>query len=347
MFEKIVVVIRKTRLEDLISRFNTRAQARFYIEHSGGDFEEFEKEDAEYHRSLDALRRELDFGLKMQVLDREFLPNYVFAPTDLVVAVGQDGLVANTAKYVGSLPLLGINPDPSRYDGILVPIRVDEARRSAEWALEGKAEIKNVTLAEAVLNDQQRLLAFNDLFIGARSHVSARYRLELMGKSENQSSSGLIVSTGAGSTGWLSSVFNMVSSVSRFSGGESTPSLRLPWDSPDLLFVVREPFISRHSSAEIVAGYLHERQALVLESRMATEGIIFSDGVESDYLAFNAGSIATIRAARETARLVMPAPAAASDTRAQYLSLMRGLLSSIAARKSPPVERADSLEAGA
>lgn len=307
MFEKIVVVTRKTRLEELIARFNTRPQAKFYIEHAGGDFGEFEREDTDYRRSLDVLRRELDFGLKMQMLDREFLPNFVFAPTDLVVAVGQDGLVANTAKYAGPQPLLGVNPDPVRYDGILVPIRVADARRTADAALTGSAAIKNVTLAEAVLNDQQRLLAFNDLFIGARTHVSARYRLELQGKSESQSSSGLIVSTGAGSTGWLSSVFNMVSSVSRFTGGERTPALKLDWDSPDLMFVVREPFISKHSSAEIVVGLLHAGQELVLESHMPLEGTIFSDGIETDYLAFNAGSIATIRAARETARLVLPA----------------------------------------
>ena len=63
--------------------------------------------------------------------------------------------------------------------------------------------------------DGQRLLAFNDLFIGARTHVSARYRVEYAGKQEQQSSSGLLVSTGAGSTGWLSSVMNMPSAVAK------------------------------------------------------------------------------------------------------------------------------------
>jgi hypothetical protein len=170
--------------------------------------------------------------------------------------------------------------------------------------LEGGPAISKVTLAEAVLNDGQRLLAFNDLFIGARTHVSARYRLEFEGRAENQSSSGMIVSTGAGSTGWLSSVFNMVSSVSLFTGGNATQGVKLSWDSPELMFVVREPFVSKHSSAGIVAGLLHPGQELVLESRMPSEGTIFSDGVEADYLAFNAGSIARIRASERTASLV-------------------------------------------
>lgn len=306
MYEKIVVVTRKTRLKELIARFNTRAQAKFYIEHSGGDFQDYDSEDNTYNRSLDALRKSLDFGLKVQIIDREFLPSFLFSATDIVVAVGQDGLIANAAKYVGSQPLLGVNPDPLRYDGILVPIQVEQTRQCLEAVLEERASIKKVTMAEAVLNDGQRLLAFNDLFIGAMSHVSARYKIEFEGRSEGHSSSGLIVSTGAGSTGWLSSVFNMVSSVSQFVGGRRTKSLKLDWDSPVLVFVVREPFVSKHSSANIVAGVLPAKQELILESRMPVNGTIFSDGVEADYLAFNSGAIARIRVSEKCARLVLP-----------------------------------------
>lgn len=35
-----------------------------------------------------------------------------------------------------------------------------------------------------------------------------------------------------------------------------------------------------------------------------TSGVIFSDGIESDFLNFNSGSIATIGIAKEKARLV-------------------------------------------
>jgi NAD kinase len=125
MYEKIVVVKRKTRLEELIERFSTREQAKFYINHSGGNFEEYVKEHDAFTRSFDILRRMVDLGLKLHVIDREFLPTFMFNPTDVIVVFGQDGLVANAAKYVGEQPILGVNPDPSRYDGILVPILVD------------------------------------------------------------------------------------------------------------------------------------------------------------------------------------------------------------------------------
>src|SRR5207247_8614711 len=122
--------------------------------------------------------------------------------------------------------------------------------------LEGRARLRKVTLAEAALDDGQRLLGFNDLFIGARTHVSARYRIAFGGASEPHSSSGVLVSTGAGSTGWLSSVFAMAGAVSRFSGGQAGRAGRLAWEDPRLVFVVREPYVRRHSRAGAVAGLI-------------------------------------------------------------------------------------------
>ncbi len=304
MYEKIVLVSRKTRLEDLVARFNSKSQAKFYLEHAGGDFDDYEREDSAYRASLDHVRRGLELGLKMQVMDRSFVPTYQFDGRDLVVAVGQDGLVANTAKYVGEQPLVGVNPDPERFDGVLLPFRPDQARTAVAGVLEGKARLRSVTLAEAVLNDGQRLLAFNDLFIGARSHVSARYRIAWGGKEEPHSSSGIIVSTGAGSTGWLSSVFHMAAGVAAFTGGKAGKGMTLAWEDPRLVFVVREPFVSRHSQAGIVMGLVEGGQEIVLESRMPSGGVIFSDGVEADFVEFSSGAIVRVRAAGKKARLV-------------------------------------------
>lgn len=305
MYEKIVVVTRKTRLTELIERFNSRGQAKFYIEHSGGDFNEYVQEDDNYRRSVEVVRRELEVGLKLQVIDRSFIPTFMFTEKDLVVAVGQDGLVANMGKYVGGQPIVAINPDPERFDGILLPFMPVQARLAVTAVIEQKAKYCAVTLAEVVLNDGQRLLAFNDLFIGAQTHISARYKLKIDARTEAQSSSGVLVSTGAGSTGWLSSVFNMASAVAAMTGGECKRGIKIGWDERKLVYVVREPFVSRHSQASLVAGILAEKQPLVLESLMPSAGVIFSDGVEADFIAFNAGAIATIQTASQQAQLVI------------------------------------------
>jgi hypothetical protein len=304
-YEKLVVVTRRTRLEDLIDRFNTRGQAKFYIEHAGGDFDDYEREHDTYQRALERLRRDLDFGLPRQLMDRSLVPTYTFGGHDLVVTLGQDGLVANVAKYAGEQPIVGVNPDPERFDGVLLPFLPEEAKRAVGRVLGGKAVTRAVTLAAMQLDDGQRLLAFNDLFIGTRTHTSARYRISLGGRTEAQSSSGVLVSTGAGSTGWMSSVFNMAAGVTAFAGGQSGRPIQFTWEDRRLLFAVREPFISRHSAATIVAGLIEQGQEVVLESLMPSGGVIFSDGIESDYLEFNAGATGRARIAPQRAMLVV------------------------------------------
>ncbi|MBY0504063.1 MAG: hypothetical protein K2X03_09135 [Bryobacteraceae bacterium] len=305
MYEKIVLVTRKTRLDELVERFNTRAQAKFYIEHGGGDFSAYVLEYETYQDSLETVRRNIEIGLKIQVMDRSMVPTYLFSKQDLIVTLGQDGLVANTAKYVAGQPIVAVNPDPERFDGILLPFSPAHLGKTLERVLNGKETIGTITMAQALLKDGQRLVAFNDLFIGTKNHVSARYRVGFEDKRENQSSSGIIVSTGAGSTGWLSSIFNETAGILSFLGGPAIVPLRMAWDEQRLLFVVREPFISRHSEAGIVAGSILPKAPLTVESQMPSGGVIFSDGVEADHLDFNSGAIAGIGIAPERANLVV------------------------------------------
>lgn len=304
-YEKIVVVTRKTRLDELIERFNTLNQAKFYIEHSGGNFKEYQDEHNAYYRSLDHVHRSIDIGLKFQFMDRYLLSTATITNKDVVVSVGQDGLAANTAKYIGSQPLIAINPDPSRIDGILCKITIENWHNVLLRTLNNKSKIKKVTLAKISLNDTQSLIAFNDFFIGVKSHVSSRYTIEFGDMKERQSSSGIIVSTGAGSTGWLSSVFNMGAAISKFGDGHIENKLKFAWDEKRLIFIVREPFLSRYSSIKLTAGLIDEKSSLKIESHNAINGVIFSDGLENDFLEFNAGSMATVSVADQRAHLVL------------------------------------------
>ncbi|MGD2056501.1 MAG: hypothetical protein PVJ15_06810 [Gammaproteobacteria bacterium] len=306
-FENVVIVRRRTELEELVHRFNTVAQARFYLEHAGQDFAPIEARHARYQAVLDGIRTAIPRGLKQQVIEREQLAQFSFYPADLVVTVGPDGLVVNTAKYLVEQPIVAVNPDPESIDGVLLPVTAERFRPVLDDTLNGNAPITTVSMAEARLADGQCLLAFNDLFIGPRSHVSARYRIQHGKQSEEQSSSGIIVSTGAGSTGWLQSVYAGAAGVIEALGGQVAPPPahgRIPWDADYLAFAVREPFPSKLTGTRIVFGTITRDQPLRLDSRMAEHGVIFSDGVEQDYLQFNAGAIATITLADRKARLV-------------------------------------------
>lgn len=305
--EYAIIVKNKTRLETLIERFNTKAQAKFYIERSGGDFDDYELENANFHDSLSSVQRQLSTVIKNKIIERSFLPSFLFSEKNVVIVIGQDGLVANTAKYVNNIPIVAVNPDIDRFDGFLLPFTPDNFIGGVENVVRNKYPFRTATLAEAKLNDGQRLLAFNDLFIGSASHVSARYRISYGGSTEEHSSSGIIVSTPIGSTGWLSSLFNMAAGVHSFvenTAGEPVKTIRL--SDGQLIFVVREPFLSKRSQIGLTTGVFARETRLVVESFMPTRGVIFSDGIESDFLNFNSGSIATIGIAPETAMLVVP-----------------------------------------
>ncbi|HEY1861875.1 MAG TPA: hypothetical protein VGG61_16055 [Gemmataceae bacterium] len=306
--EKIIVVTRKTRLEELTDRFNTRKQAKFYIEHMQQDFSEYDREHEIYSSAVKRLRKQLEeLGRKVQSIDWTFLPNFLFGPADAVVTIGRDGLVVNTAKYLDGQAIIAVNPDPERIDGILLPFSPENAVPGVVREVEHRAKYHTVTMAEVSLNDGQRLLAFNDFYLGQRTHISSRYRITWHGKTEEQSSSGVLVSTGAGSTGWLSSTCNMAEAVAGMLLDHHVPRLpplRLKWDDPRLVFVVREPFRSKASDVKLSAGLLEAGEVLRFESHMPDGGVIFSDGVEADALAFNSGAVALIRASDRRAKLV-------------------------------------------
>ena len=302
--EYAIIVKNKTRLESLVERFNTKAQARFYIEKLGGNFEDYEKEHEIFHESLHTLQSRLTKVIKYKILDRAFAPSFIFSEKNLIIVIGQDGLVANTAKYSKGIPIVAVNPDTERYDGVLLPFNTSNFIGAVEAVISNQYHSETKRFAEAKLNDGQRLLAFNDLFIGASSHVSARYKITYGSNTEEHSSSGLIVSTPAGSTGWLSSIMNMAYGITNTFGGNQ--QLKRPvFKENELIFAVREPFKSIRTQTGIILGSVKQNSHLKIESLMPANGVIFSDGVETDFLSFNSGAVATIGIAPETAKLVV------------------------------------------
>jgi NAD kinase len=325
---KIVLVTRPTRLAELVIRFNTVSQARFYIEHEGADFTDYLREDETYHRALNGALAALAQVGRVQTVDRGFLPNFVFAPEDTVVTLGQDGLVANTLKYLNGQPVVGVNPDPERWDGRLLPFRVGDLPKIMPEVVLRKRPMKSVTMAKAALNNGQAMYGVNDLFIGPRTHSSARYLIRSGKASETQSSSGVIVSTGFGSTGWLKSLLTGAATITQaagsilarqaaedlFAGANQDTSGRakvrlnvkteFAWDANYLFYTVREPFPTKTTGASLVFGRVTPETPLILESRMAENGVIFSDGIEKDFLEFNSGTQAVIGIAERKGLLI-------------------------------------------
>jgi len=292
MRQRVVLLTRPTAKQNFVARYGTEGQTKFMLKQSlrgQMDLDKAEVEDTAQSRAVSRIRKALPQDVKLVEIDRGMVAQFLFEPHDLVVAVGQDGLVANVAKYLDGQPLAGVNPDPATIDGALLAFSVDTFLPALPQILNDGRPVREATLAVAQTSDQQTLRGFNEIFVGVPTHQSARYRIRHGESEEVQSSSGLIVATGSGSTGWLRSL--------RGEACVFDPA------ADELRFVVREAWPGRGFGATLLEGSVTREDQLVIESRM--DGIIFADGIEADAVRFDAGITATITPAVQRARLVV------------------------------------------
>src|SRR6185295_4261338 len=292
---RAVFIARETDYELLLARHATREQVRFFLKTRGQDLAVIERRHEHFHEVLRQVRGAVPRDWRSALVSRKDLDRFLFAADDVVVAVGQDGLVANTAKYLDGQPVLGVNPDPGSYDGILVPLAPDRVAELLPAAAHRDVAEQRRTMVEAQLDDGQKLLALNEVFVGHSSHQSARYEIEANGKREVQSSSGVIVSSGTGATGWARSIMESINSP-----------IRLKPDEPALAFFVREPFPSVSTGTSIRFGKSDNRNPVRIVSRMNEGGVVFADGIEQDHLNFDWGRIIQVAVAKRQLHLVVP-----------------------------------------
>ncbi len=302
---RVVVVTRPSPLEQLLLRHGTLDQVRFFLRSRGEDPAWHETAHAKQRQALAEVQSAIPAEQRRVRLDRDSLDRFLFAADDLVVVVGQDGLVPNVAKYLDGQTVIGINPDPASYDGVLCRHRAADMVALIAWAedprIDDALRIERRAMAEVKREDGQRLIALNEVFIGHRSHQSARYRLSSGGREERQSSSGVILATGTGSTGWALS-------IARQRGIEQLPS---PEDR-SLSWFVREPFPSISTGSDLDHGLLTDGESVRVISEMGEGGLVFGDGIETDALEFPSGASVVVGLAAERLNLVVQKPKSAS-----------------------------------
>ena len=297
---RLVLVTRETEYDELMVRHATPGQARAFLRRRGQSLEGLDRQRDTLGGMLAAIRAGVPKGWRIAAVRRAELDRFLFAPEDVVVAVGQDGLVANVAKYLHGQPIIGVNADPERNAGVLVPHAPGDVPALLPLAAAGTLRTEPRTMVQAELDDGQMLLALNEVFIGHSSHQSARYQLSWAGREELQSSSGLIVATGTGASGWALSISRATGIEVALAPGEAAG-----------MFLVREPWPSRSTAAGIVSGRLGPGDSLVVASRMNEGGVVFADGMEHDRLDFAWGRTLTVRLA---ARQLCFVPGRASAT---------------------------------
>jgi len=287
---RVVVVHRRTEYDELLATHGTRGQAAFFLSTRGRDIAELEDRHQLNQQAMAAAAAAVPVEWRRGTVERSDVSRFLFAADDVIVVVGQDGLVANVAKYLDGQPVIGIDPEPGRNAGVLVTHAAPELGD----LLHSTEHVAERTMVQASLDDGQQLLALNEIFIGHPSHQTARYELLPPATGgESQASSGVIVATGTGATGWCRSV-----------ALERGTQLALPAPSDArLVWFVREAWPSPATGTSLTEGELvgTELHLTVKSDRL----VAFGDGIEADALTLSWGQTVRIGRASRALRLVV------------------------------------------
>jgi hypothetical protein len=278
---RVVVVSRRSELDELLIRHGTIAAAAYFLRQRGRDLDGVMARHEALQAALTTVGAAVPPAWRRGLVTRDDLPRFLFAPEDVVVAVGQDGLVANVAKYLDGQPVIGVDPEPGRNPGVLVRHTADTV---GSLLKAGEYTTRDLTMVAATLDDGQELLGLNEVYIGHPTHQSSRYLLSTSdGQAERQSSSGVVVGTGTGATGWCASIARQRA---------DSPDLPGP-EEPALCWFVREAWPSPATGVALTSGRLVAGDALMVTSE-GERGVVFADGVETDHLTLAWGQRVTI-----------------------------------------------------
>jgi hypothetical protein len=293
---RALLVHRRTELAELIQRHSTRGQAAFFLETRGRRIEDVAARHETVQAAIAAVTSAIPADWRRGIIERADLPRFSFAPGDIIIAIGQDGLVANIAKYLDGQIVIGINPEPAINPGVLVPHPPQAAAALLATAADPRADdhTERRAMVEAITDDGQQLSALNEIYIGQPSHQTARYTITVATRrAERQASSGVIVGTGTGATGWCRSTW-----LER----KSTLALPAPAERR-LTWFVREAWPSPATGTTLTEGELTATQSLRITAE-SDQIVLFGDGIETDNILLAWGQVASIRIAAQTLRLL-------------------------------------------
>ncbi len=292
---RVVLVHRRSELEELTQRHSTRGQVEFFLKQRGRTLEDVDLAHAEGRAAINEVGVSIPLEWRRAEVERASLPQFLFGPEDIVVVVGRDGLVANVAKYLNGQAVVGFNPFPHTNAGVLTRHAPASAVHVFAAVEAGRMAVEERTMVAATSDDGQEITGLNDVFLGDIGHQSARYVIRAPGaEPESQSSSGIVVGTGTGSTGWLRSLAN------DRGAGQLLPQPT----APALAWFVREAWPSPYTAAAMTMGALPAPQELTIEVQSDTM-IVFGDGIEADRLEASHGQRVTVGVSSRRLRLAV------------------------------------------
>ena len=221
------------------------------------------------------------YNVDYTISKRERLNKKLFQNRDLVIAVGGDGTFLRASHFIfDKTPILGVNSDTKSKEGFFMPATKKDFNKKFNKIINNNFKIKKLNRLEAYLNNKRiPELALNEFYISSqKEYHTARYCFTIMGKREKQKSSGIIISTAAGSYAWMKSA-----------GGK-----QLPLNSDKFEYMVREPYCGRISAkCGLVNGILDKDEKIIVEFEL-WDGMLIADSISIEHT-FKAKEKVTVR----------------------------------------------------
>ena len=255
----------------------------------------YKREGVDYDKILKSHERDLIARQEIKKVfpEADIVPSCIFTPElslpkKLTVSVGGDESFKKVAHLSRTPYITSIVSDVIRSEGALACCSIDHLELFRNHLLNESYIVEKWHKTEVIINDTFVYTAIDTVYVGNKSSfLISKYVLKYKDLIEEQRSSGIIISTGAGSTGW-------------FKAAGGTPFSRTAKYSK---FIVREPYTGRIYKAKITKGTIDQKTNLEIISLMhKNQGIINIDSIISHN--FEAGFKVIIRTSKRSINFI-------------------------------------------
>lgn len=205
-----------------------------------------------------------------KIVNRENLTREEIKNVDITISLGGDNHFQYVSHFIDNEYIFGINSDPLVSEGVLLSCNTDTLNVIKKQCDKGNYEIEKWTRLDVYINNEFVSRATCDVFIGEKERrFTSRQILFFNNFEKQQKSSGILVSTGSGSTGWFSSASRFITTNPVFGSTE-----------PFAKFIVTEPYKGTLTDSSLIEGLIKENCSFKVCSLNNNEGIVVLDSLD-------------------------------------------------------------------
>ncbi len=192
-----------------------------------------------------------------------------FKKEDIIITLGGDGTFLSASHFLTNQLILGVNTNPQKSEGHLTTANLTNLENKLKQISNKKIRIKEYTRENVKIFKKDMCIttenALNETYFGnLNPHHPSNYEIIYKNKRESQRSSGVLISTGTGSTAWY----------------KAMNGWRYDKTKKQLRFRIRELFTGRIFKAKIKKGKINPQEKLIIISRI-NHGILAIDSIRT------------------------------------------------------------------